>query len=60
MTYFNIKTCYGVETIDELDRKDFASYREFRNESRRLLKEYHIAGINAYRSSRCTKDWKKG
>ena len=58
MVYFNMKTQYGVETVDELDRKDFASFREFREEGRRLVKEYQIAGMNVYRSQRCTKDWK--
>ena len=58
MVYFNMKTPYGVETVDELDRKNFASFREFRAEARRLVSEYHLAGMNVYRSQRCTKEWK--
>jgi hypothetical protein len=58
MVYLNMKTVYGVETVDELNRKDFASFREFREEARRLVKEYQIAGMNVYRSQRCTKEWK--
>lgn len=58
MVYFNMKTKYGVETVDELDRKDFVSFREFRDESRRLYSEYQLAGMNVYRSQRCTKEWK--
>jgi hypothetical protein len=54
-----MKTQYGVETVDQLDRKDFKSFREFREEARRLVKEYHIAGMNVYRSQRCTKQWKE-
>lgn len=59
MVYFNMKTQYGVETVDELDRKDFKSFREFREEARRLVKEYHMAGMNVYRSQRSTKEWKE-
>lgn len=57
MVYFNMQTQYGVETVDELDQKDFASFREFREEARRLVKEYAMAGMNVYRSQRCTKEW---
>ena len=61
MKYFNIKTQYGVETVDSIDQKDFIgkSYKEFRQEVRRLLYEYHLAGMNVYISSRCTKDWRE-
>ena len=58
MIYFNLKTNYGTETIDELNNKDFPSYREFKTEVRRLLNEYRVAGINAYTSQRACKDWK--
>ena len=57
MKYFNIKSVYGVETVDELNRKDFKTYREFKNEVRRLLGEYHLSGMNVYLSSRCDKTW---
>lgn len=58
MKYLNMKTNYGIETIDELDPKDFGSYREFRTELKRLVGEYHLAGMPVYTSQRCTKDWK--
>ena len=58
MVYLNMKTQYGIETVDELNRKDFASFREFNAEARRLVSEYQLAGMNVYRSQRCTKDWK--
>ena len=58
MIYFNIKSPYGIETIDELNKNDFNNMKEFRLEVKRLVLEYHIAGINVYKSSRCTKDWK--
>ena len=55
MIYFNLKTQYGVETVDQLDSKDFESFREFQNEARRLMEEYQLAGMNVYRSQRSCK-----
>lgn len=57
MRYFNIKTSLGVETVDQLDRDDFDSYRDFVAELRRLKSEYKIAGMNVYISQRATKEW---
>lgn len=57
MKYFNIKTSYGVETIDQLDAKDFNSYSEYIKELRRLKNEYKLAGINVYLSQKATKEW---
>ena len=53
-----MRSSFGVETVDELSRADFNKAKEFRAEVSRLLREYHIAGMNVYTSSRCTKDWK--
>lgn len=53
--YFNIRSNYGVETLDSLSREDFADSKSFRAEIKRLLKEYHIAGINVYLSQRASK-----
>lgn len=58
MTYFNIKTNNGVETVDQISDKDFPTYKEFINEKRRLLNEYRLSGINVYLSQRCTNDWR--
>jgi hypothetical protein len=58
MIYINLKSCYGVETVDQLSKKDFSSYKDFIKELKRLLYEYHLAGMAVYSSSRCTKDWK--
>jgi len=58
MRYLNIKSQYGVETVDELNQKDFKNYREFKQELRRLLNEYQLAGMNVYSSTRCDKSWK--
>jgi hypothetical protein len=57
MKYFNIKTSYGVETVDQLNQFDFLSYKEYRQELRRLISEYRISGMNVYISQRACKDW---
>ena len=57
MKYFNIKTSYGVETIDQLDEKDFNSYSEYIKELRRLKNEYKLAGMEVYLSQKATKEW---
>lgn len=59
MKYLNIKTIYGVETVDELNPKDFETFKEFRAELKRLVKEYHIANMDVYISQRCCKEWNK-
>jgi hypothetical protein len=51
-------TSYGVETVDQLEQKDFNSYTEFKAELKRLINEYRLSGMNVYSSQRCTKDWK--
>lgn len=56
--YLNMVTSYGVETVDQLEQKDFNSYREFKAELKRLINEYRLAGMPVYSSQRCTKDWK--
>lgn len=53
--YFNMRTVYGVETVDMLDSADFLTYKEFRAELKRLLNEYHIAGMQVYISQRADK-----
>jgi hypothetical protein len=57
MKYLNLKTNYGVETIDELNPKDFNSYKEFRTELKRLVNEYRISGMSVYTSQRADKTW---
>ena len=58
MTYLNLKTCHGTETVDEISRCDYGTYREYRLEVRRLVGEYNMAGMAVYSSSRCCRDWK--
>jgi hypothetical protein len=58
MKYLNLRTNFGVETVDELNPTDFTTRKEYKKELNRLVSEYHLAGTNVYISSRCTKDWK--
>jgi hypothetical protein len=57
--YFNIKTNQGVETVDEVNREDFKTRKEFIAELSRLKGEYNIAGMLVYTSQRCTNEWKQ-
>lgn len=56
--YLNIKSSYGIETVDELRLEDFPTRKLFLTEIRRLVSEYNIAGMAVYISQRCTADWK--
>lgn len=60
MAYLNWRGANGIlETIDELNPKDFSDWRAFRIEKFRLLGEYSMAGMGgAYWSSRPCKGWK--
>jgi hypothetical protein len=55
--YFSIKDSNGVETVDELDSKDFDTMKEFIQEKKRLTSEYQLCGMNVYTSQRCDKTW---
>lgn len=57
MTYINIKTSHGTETVDELSPENFKSLKEFRKELKRLINEYKIAGMQVYKSQRSCIDW---
>lgn len=56
--YLNMRSSEGVETVDELDSKDFKSPREFRAELIRLKNEYALAGMAVYVSQVPCRDWK--
>jgi hypothetical protein len=56
--FLNIRTSQGVETVDEFTREEGQSPKEFRLYVNQMVKEYQIAGMNVYKSSRCTNDWK--
>jgi hypothetical protein len=57
--YLNMRTKQGVETIDEFNRDANQSPKEFRQYVQKMITEYHLAGMNVYRSIRCTKEWKR-
>ena len=57
MRYLNLKTVYGIETVDELDPKKFKTYRGFRQELKRLFNEYRNAGMAVYISQNPCKEW---
>lgn len=56
--YLNLKSSYGTETVDEFSRVENQSPKEFRQYVNEMVREYHLAGMNVYKSSRCTNDWK--
>lgn len=61
ISYLNTKIYGQVETLDELDSKDFPDNKSFRQEKKRLIGEYMLAGNHGdlYWSSRSTKAWKE-
>jgi hypothetical protein len=56
--FLNWKGPQGRETVDELDRADFADNKAFRAELNRLCSEYSMAGMAVYSSSRACANWK--
>ena len=59
--YLNVRYSTGVETVDEFTRgSDNApeGAKEFRLYVNQMVKEYHLAGIQVYKSQRSTNDWK--
>lgn len=57
--FLNMRTAQGVETVDEFTREENQTPREFNKYVNAMVKEYHIAGMNVYKSSRATNDWKQ-
>jgi hypothetical protein len=55
--YINIKTQYGVETIESVERDNFYTFSAYKKEVRRLINEYKLMGYNAYPSKRKSKDY---
>ena len=53
--YINIKTQYGVETLEEVERDNFCTFLEYSIEVKRLIKEYKLMGYNAYSSQKKAK-----
>ena len=58
MIYLNLKTAQGIETVDQLERNDFESFKEYKIELKNMIINYRLAGMNVYKSQRACKDWK--
>ena len=56
--YINTKTSFGVETLEEVNKNDFKTKKEFNQELNSLLQNYSLMGMNVYKSQRCSKDWR--
>lgn len=56
--YLNIRNSQGVETVDEFTKEESQKIKEFKLYVNSMIKEYQIAGMNVYKSSRSTKEWK--
>jgi hypothetical protein len=57
--YLNIRTSQGVETVDMFTREEGQAPKKFYKYVNDMSKEYHISGMNTYKSSRSTNDWKQ-
>jgi hypothetical protein len=57
-TFLNMKSSQGRETVDEFEKQEGQSVREYLAYAREMVKEYQIAGMDVYRSSRCCANWK--
>jgi hypothetical protein len=55
--YINIKTDFGIETIDEIRLQEFKTRIDYIKEYKRLLNEYRLNGLNAWLSRRACKNW---
>ena len=53
--YLNIKTKFGIETWETVNRSDFNTYKEFINEIRSIKRNYALMGYNLYTSQRKSK-----
>ena len=58
--YLNMRTVYGVETVDQFTQGEDAPQepKEFRKYVNEMVKNYRENNMHVYKSQRCTKDWK--
>ena len=58
--YLNMRTVYGVETVDQFTQGEDAPQepKEFRKYVNGMARNYTEAGMQVYQSQRATKDWK--
>lgn len=57
--YLNMRTSQGVETVDEFTQEIGQNWKDFRKYVREMVQEYQLTGMNVYRSSRSTKEWRE-
>ena len=58
--YLNMRTVYGVETVDQFTQGDDTpkEAKEFRKYVNEMVKNYRENNMQVYKSQRATKDWK--
>ena len=58
--YLNLKSQYGVETVDQFTQGDDApqNWKEFRKYVNEMLRNYRESGMHVYKSQRCTQEWR--
>ena len=57
MLYLNTITAQGKETVDQIDRKDFETFKEYKKEVSSLLFNYTMSGMRVYTSQKKCKNW---
>ena len=59
--YLNLKSKYGIETIDQFTQGEDAPQepKEFRKYVNEMVINYREAGMHVYKSQRATRDLKK-
>ena len=56
--YLNMRTSQGVETVDEFSPEQGQTGKDFRKYVSDMVSNYRMSGMNVYKSSRPTNDWK--
>lgn len=56
--FLNWKGPQGRETVDEFDPEPGQTPKDFRRYVRDMVREYHLAGMAVYQSSRACANWK--
>lgn len=56
--FLNMKTAYGIETVDQFSPEQNQSNKDFSKYVRQMKQEYYMAGMPVYSSQRPTNDWK--
>ena len=58
--YLNLKSQYGVETVDQFTQGENApqNWKEFRKYVNEMLINYLESGMQVYKSQRATKEWR--